>query len=173
MEKKILALIYREYYDTVLGYCVTRLNGDLPGAEDCTQEVFYILQKKIQQLIQLESVLPWLFATADREIKSYKRKHPQNLNIDEIPEPAAPDEMQDSVLDILDDEDRRLAERIKPHLHRVWAFQRRHSTCGCTGFGKRLGNIWKILTNKRHKNCAFLQSLENAVRKHPVSDGYI
>ena len=110
MEKKILALIYREYYDTVLGYCVTRLNGDLPGAEDCTQEVFYILQKKIQQLIQLESVLPWLFATADREIKSYKRKHPQNLNIDEIPEPAAPDEMQDSVLEILDDEDRRLAE---------------------------------------------------------------
>lgn len=109
MEKKILALIYREYYDTVLGYCMTRLNGDLPGAEDCTQEVFYILQKKIQQLIQLESVLPWLFATADREIKSYKRKHPQNLNIDEIPEPAAPDEMQDSVLDVLDDEDRRLA----------------------------------------------------------------
>ncbi len=110
MTKRIIDLIYQEYYGTVLGYCITRLNGDIPAAEDCTQEVFYILQKKIKQLIQLESVLPWLLATADREIKSYKRKHPQNLSIDEIPEQAAPEELRDSVLDILDDEDRRLAE---------------------------------------------------------------
>lgn len=110
MKKRIIDLIYREYYETILGYCITRLNGDIPAAEDCTQEVFYILQKKIKKLMQLESILPWLFETANLEIKNYKRKHPQNLNIDEIPESAVIEEPPESVLNILDDEDRRLVE---------------------------------------------------------------
>ncbi len=110
MAESIVALIYKEYYHKVFQYCRTRLNGDVHAAEDCTQEVFLILHKKIKKLVMLDSILPWLYAAADREVRRYRRKHPEMLDIDEIPEPAAPEWIQDSVLDILDEEDRRLAE---------------------------------------------------------------
>lgn len=105
----VIELIYREYYPAVFQYCRTRLNGDFAAAEDCTQEVFLVLTKKIKKLVELESILPWLYRTADLEIKKYRRKNPVTTDIDEIPEPAAP-EHAESPLDILDEEERRLVE---------------------------------------------------------------
>ncbi len=109
MISPILELLYREYYETIFQYCRVRLNGDIHAAEDCTQEVFLVLHKKLKHLVKLESILPWLYSTADREIKAYRRKHPETVDIDGIPEPAA-SEQEDSPLDILDDEERRIAE---------------------------------------------------------------
>ncbi len=109
MIENVIELIYREYYSAVFQYCRTRLNGDFAAAEDCTQEVFLVLVKKIKMLAKLESILPWLYGTADLEIKKYRRKHPEMTDIDEIPVPAAP-EHAESPLDILDEEERRLVE---------------------------------------------------------------
>ena len=110
MADSIIELVYRTYYETVFRYCRMRLNGDLHAAEDCTQEVFLVLQKKIHKLVDMESILPWLYATADREIKRYRRKNPETVDIDEIPEPAAPSQTE-SPLDVLDEEERWLVEQ--------------------------------------------------------------
>lgn len=109
MAEKIIELIYREYYETVFRYCRVRLNGDLHAAQDCTQEVFLVLHKKLKKLIDLDSILPWLYQTADREIKNYRRKHPAMIDIDEIVDLAAP-QQEDSPLDILDEEERKLVD---------------------------------------------------------------
>ena len=110
MAEKIVELIYREYYGTIFRYCRVRLNGDIQGAEDCAQEVFLILHKKIKKLVELDSILPWLYQTADREIRTYRRKHPETVAIDEVPEPIVPFE-EESVLDHLNEEDRRFIEQ--------------------------------------------------------------
>lgn len=109
MAEKIIELIYREYYETVFRYCRVRLNGDLHAAQDCTQEVFLVLHKKLKKLVDLDSILPWLYQTADREIKNYRRKHPAMIDIDEIADLAAP-QQEDSPLDILDEEERKLVD---------------------------------------------------------------
>ena len=109
MAEKIIELIYREYYETVFRYCRVRLNGDLHAAQDCTQEVFLVLHKKLKKLIDLDSILPWLYQTADREIKNYRRKHPAMIDIDELVDLAAP-QQEDSPLDILDEEERKLVD---------------------------------------------------------------
>ncbi len=109
MISPIIELLYREYYKTIFQYCRVRLNGDIHAAEDCTQEVFLALHKKLQHLVRLDSILPWLYRAADREIKAYRRKHPETVDIDGIPEPAESEQV-DSPLDILDDEERRIAE---------------------------------------------------------------
>lgn len=109
MAEKIIELIYREYYETVFRYCRVRLNGDLHAAQDCTQEVFLVLHKKLKKLVDLESILPWLYQTADHEIKNYRRKYPAMIDIDEIADLAAP-QQEDSPLDILDEEERKLVD---------------------------------------------------------------
>lgn len=109
MTEKIIELIYREYYETVFRYCRVRLNGDLHAAQDCTQEVFLVLHKKLKKLVDLDSILPWLYQTADREIKNYRRKHPAMIDIDELADLAAP-QQEDSPLDILDEEERKLVD---------------------------------------------------------------
>lgn len=109
MAEKIIELIYREYYETVFRYCRVRLNGDLHAAQDCTQEVFLVLHKKLKKLVDLDSILPWLYQTADREIKNYQRKHPAMIDIDELADLAAP-QQEDSPLDILDEEERKLVD---------------------------------------------------------------
>lgn len=109
MKNNIFELIYQEYYSAIFRYCRLRLNGDMEGAKDCTQEVFLILFKKIKKLVNLDSVLPWLYETADREVKTYLRKHPEMLNIDDIPEQPQP-MPETTILDMLEEDDRRIIE---------------------------------------------------------------
>ena len=110
MSKNIVELIYREYYQTIFRYCRVRLNGDIQGAEDCTQEVFLALHRKIKNLVELDSILPWLYRAADKEIAAYRRKHPETIDIEEIPEPIE-QQMDNSPLDSLEDEDRHIIEQ--------------------------------------------------------------
>lgn len=109
MAQEILEMIYRKYYEKVLKYCLVRLYGNLSAAEDCTQEVFLIFQKHISKLILTDEIFPWLCRTADNVMKAYRRKNPEMLDIDEIPEPAAP-MAEESILDILTEEERHLTE---------------------------------------------------------------
>ena len=109
MANSIFELIYQKYYAVILRYCRVRLHGDLQGAEDCTQEVFLILHKKLKRLTELESILPWLYRTADREIKAYLRKHPITVDLDDIQEPSTSGETN-HVLDELESEERQILE---------------------------------------------------------------
>lgn len=74
------------YYERIFVYCRSRLNGNKSAAEDVTQEVFLTLYKKINRLKLGVNIRFWLYRTADFEIKTYIRKHPSFLSIDELSE---------------------------------------------------------------------------------------
>lgn len=75
MSSSPIEKLIESYYKPILGYCCIRLNGDIQGAEDCTQEVMLVLHKKINQLDLSKDIRPWLYAVADKEIKAYYRKY--------------------------------------------------------------------------------------------------
>lgn len=100
--------LIKEYYPEILKYCVFKLGHDYHGAEDCTQEVFFVLQKKYRSIDLSRDVRPWLYATADRIIHHYRRKNPESIDIDTLPEETEDFPYPDSILDVLNDEDRRL-----------------------------------------------------------------
>lgn len=101
--------IIRTQYAAILRYCCMKLGGDVAGAEDCTQEVFLALHRK-RALVRDENITGWLYAAADREVKTYRRKNPPHLSDADIPEPSVPPEVERSAspLDGLGETDRRL-----------------------------------------------------------------
>lgn len=106
--KSFIDTLIEEYYGTVFRYCVSRLNGDISAAEDCTQEVFFLMYKRIHDLDLTKNILPWLYRTADHVIQTYRRKNPIHEDIESIPEPAVNDAFQESVMDVLDEKERAL-----------------------------------------------------------------
>ena len=106
MYKKIL----NDYYSAILSYCFMHLDNDIHAAEDCTQEVFLLLHIKLNQLNLSLNIEGWLYAVADKKIKAYKRKQPEIVGIEELPEEfEEPDFIpKNSALDSLDDEERQL-----------------------------------------------------------------
>ena len=99
--------IIEQNYGAVFRYCVSRLDGDISGAEDCTQEVFFLMHKRIRKLDLTNSLLPWLYRTADHVMQKYRRKNPIHADLDSIPEPVE-DPFRESVLDALDDTEKDL-----------------------------------------------------------------
>lgn len=79
--------IVEKYQKEIKDYCYFRLKN-YQAAEDCTQEVFLVLFRKMKRLNLTINIQGWLYKTAEREIKAYRRKNPNMLNIDEMPEQA-------------------------------------------------------------------------------------
>ena len=79
--------IAAKYYGEILRYCHAQLPGDPQGAEDCTQEVFLILTKKRLQLELTERIRAWLYKTADRTVRNYRRRERRHRHapLDSIP----------------------------------------------------------------------------------------
>lgn len=104
--------IIKKCYNVILKYCTYHLHGNIHAAEDCTQEVFLTLHQKIDKLDMSNDIRPWLYNVADKKIKEYFRKHPEWTDIDSIPElpDKSDDIMKKSILDVLDDTERQLAE---------------------------------------------------------------
>lgn len=75
--------IVTRYYRVILNYCKYKLNGNHTAAEDVTQEVFLTLYRKIDRLKISENIKLWLYRTADNKIKTYIRKNPSFLPIDD------------------------------------------------------------------------------------------
>ena len=100
--------IIEQNYGAVFRYCVSRLDGDISGAEDCTQEVFFLMHKRIRELDLTESILPWLYRTADHVMQTYRRKNPAHEDLEKISEPIDETAFQESVLDALDDAEKDL-----------------------------------------------------------------
>lgn len=63
-----------KYYPEILRHCTYLLGGDVFGAEDCTQEVFFLLHQKKYKLIFDKNIRGWLYAASERIVMNYKRK---------------------------------------------------------------------------------------------------
>ena len=115
--------ILKRHYTDILLYCTSRLKGDRYAAEDCTQEVFLALYRKSHTLDLTKDILPWLYAAADREILAYRRRHPETVDLDAVPEPAElptfTETEAETILDRLPKKERRLLEAYYSGADRV------------------------------------------------------
>jgi len=73
--------ITRRYYQAIYNYCQVRLK-DGYAAEDCTQDVFLLLYRKMNKLKLSENIRAWLYRTADRIIKNYRKNQSKDISID-------------------------------------------------------------------------------------------
>jgi len=101
--------IVRKHYREILGYCCVRLNSNVQAAEDCTQEVFLVLFRKLNSLDD-DNIRAWLYETARRETAKYISKNSfSHISLEDAPEiedtsnPLA--EFGNSVIDRLDDDE--------------------------------------------------------------------
>lgn len=77
--------IFKEYYEKILNFCYAKI-GDKQLAEDCTQEVFLALSKKMHSLRLDTNIAAWLYGAAKNEIKRCLRKNKRDcLSVDDLP----------------------------------------------------------------------------------------
>ena len=103
--------IVLKYRNELLRFCISQMHRGRAAAEDVVQEVFLALYRK-KSIDLNDNIRAWLYETARRKIKEYNRKNPEFEDITAIcekPDPihSPPDE---SILDILSDEERELIE---------------------------------------------------------------
>ncbi len=78
--------IFREYYEKILNFCYAKI-GDKQLAEDCTQEVFLALSKKMHSLRLDTNITAWLYGAARNEIKKCQRKNKRDsVPLDDLAE---------------------------------------------------------------------------------------
>lgn len=65
--------ITMRYYQAIYNYCQVKLKDEY-AAEDCTQEVFLLLYRKMNKLKLSENIRAWLYRTADNIIRNHKRR---------------------------------------------------------------------------------------------------
>lgn len=76
--------IFKEYYEKILNFCYAKI-GDKQLAEDCTQEVFLALSKKMHSLRLDTNITSWLYGAAKNEIKKCHRKNKQDdVSLDDL-----------------------------------------------------------------------------------------
>lgn len=83
----LCTMIANQYYRPIYRYCYEQLHFNVDAAQDCTQEVFLILIQKKNRLDLSGNIKVWLYKTADRVIRNYRRKERKYQNcisIDEI-----------------------------------------------------------------------------------------
>ena len=78
---------YQEYARTVYKYLLS-LTRDEQTAEELTQETFFQAIKSCGKYDGSCSMPTWLCAIAKNVLRTYRRKHPQQENIDDIREEA-------------------------------------------------------------------------------------
>ncbi|OHB75264.1 MAG: hypothetical protein A2W31_06960 [Planctomycetes bacterium RBG_16_64_10] len=98
-----LAQLVREHHAVVYRYAY-RLSGSAADAEDLTQQVFLVVQQKLDQLRDEHKVRSWLFAIL-RNCFLMTRRHRQpvlagDLAIDLTSLPELPDETDDEPIDL-------------------------------------------------------------------------
>ena len=107
--------IYEQYYEKIYRFCCLRLNGNKELAEDCTQDVFLILLRKINKLNITTSIPSWLYGTAKNELNNYYRKIKNDISLDspEASNISSEDMFSDGILDeILDNDEFILLEEF-------------------------------------------------------------
>lgn len=61
--------IYHLYADSIFRFCLSRLNGDEHYSQDCTQETFMVLYKRLKQGETFENPRAFLYRTALNNIR--------------------------------------------------------------------------------------------------------
>lgn len=79
--------IYKDYAQTVYKYLLS-LTRDEALAEELTQETFYQAIRTCDRYDGSCSLPTWLCAIAKNALRTYRRKHPPQEDIDDIPEEA-------------------------------------------------------------------------------------
>jgi RNA polymerase sigma-70 factor (ECF subfamily) len=99
------------YYQKIFNYCYAK-TGNYQIAEDCTQETFLILYKKMDKLKLSTNVLAWLYKAASLEIKNYLRKNKETIPLESISETEIESSPEPKFLEdiITDDEYELLSE---------------------------------------------------------------
>lgn len=71
--------LVNQYYAMILRYCQARLSFDRFAAEECTQDVFLALYKKINKIDIDQNIAGWLYAVADRIVRNYLKKNKERI----------------------------------------------------------------------------------------------
>lgn len=107
--------IYELYYDRIYRFCYLKLGCDKQLAEDCTQDVFLILLKKIKKINITTSISAWLYGTASKQINNYYRKMKNDISLDspEVAEIKSEENFYEGIpYEILDNDEFRLLEEF-------------------------------------------------------------
>lgn len=105
----------QKYYKNILQFCLRLLDYDGYAAEECTQEVFMLLTVKKDKLDFGQNIRGWLYASAERICKDYRKRESRRLShitntLDDIKDqaydPFSSD--SDSILDYLSHEEYQL-----------------------------------------------------------------
>lgn len=98
--------IFREYYEKILNFCYAKI-GNRQLAEDCVQEVFLALSRKMHSLRLDTNIAAWLYGAAKNEIKRCLRKNiTSNISIDDLEDiPQSGKENERLFEDIISDEE--------------------------------------------------------------------
>ncbi len=84
---ELLKKAYEENYTSVYRFCLSKLQTDRQGVEDCVQEAFIVLYKKYLADEKVEYIKAFLFQTAANFIKkkyTEAEKTKKNISLDEV-----------------------------------------------------------------------------------------
>lgn len=109
LDKETCEMIIDRYYADIYKFCINRLHN-VHAAEECAQEVFFLLFRKKDALYFTENLRSWLYEAAVRICSKYIRKNSHIFaDIDEYSE-VIPDESRgkpftEEIYEILDKEE--------------------------------------------------------------------
>lgn len=84
IDQEMCKIIIERYHDKIFRFCLLQLKN-FHLAEECTQEVFFLLFKKSPELSISDKLGSWLYAAADKICKKCRSKNMINtVDIDEF-----------------------------------------------------------------------------------------
>ena len=145
--------IVNEYYNEIKTYCKAKLNGNVQAAEDCTQEVFFALFRKMDKLKLSENIRAWLYETARIEVLKYIHKNNEPaLSIEQLPDIPTNEipEENESVFDTLSDEEMKLIKSYYLDCDKTELANENNLTMN--GLYLKIHRIRKKISDKLNKN---------------------
>ena len=92
--EKFINDCYEKYYQSVFKYCRVRLGEFSEHAEDCVQDAFVILQRKLSEGEAIEQPRAFLYRTADnfvkRTVEHYSKERKRTVELTEAENAPAP-----------------------------------------------------------------------------------
>ncbi len=85
---------YEKYYQSIFKYCRVRLGEFSEHAEDCVQDAFVVLQRKLNEGETVEQPRAFLYRTADnfvkRTVEHYSKERKRTVELTEAENAPAP-----------------------------------------------------------------------------------
>lgn len=92
--EKFINDCYEKYYQSIFKYCRVRLGEFSEHAEDCVQDAFVILQRKLNEGETVEQPRAFLYRTADnfvkRTVEHYSKERKRTVELTEAENAPAP-----------------------------------------------------------------------------------